>query len=335
MVRSDGPAPVAAAAATGAPGAAEELLRVEGLHVTYPTAAGPLPAVRDVSFTVARGEVLGLVGESGSGKSTVLTALMRMLPRGAETRADVLRFAGQDLSRMNERAVRQLRGRRIGLVPQRPMTSLSPVTPVRAQLRRLTGLDDNRIDELLTSVGLAGVTSRLNDYPFQFSGGQLQRMLIAVAVLAREPELVLADEPTTTLDATVQAQILRLLVDLKDRLGNSVVFVSHDLAVVAQICDRVGVMYGGQLVELAPTAELFARPRHPYTQALLNAMPARHARGERLRAIPGTVSGSHRLPGCGFAPRCERADELCHRVVPEPRVLSLSVARCHHMEEAE
>ena len=155
-------------------------------------------------------------------------------------------------------------------------------------------------------------------------------MLIAVAVLAREPELVLADEPTTTLDATVQAQFLRLLVDLKDRLGNSVVFVSHDLAVVAQICDRVGVMYGGQLVELAPTAELFARPRHPYTQALLDAMPARHARGERLRAIPGTVSGSHRLPGCGFAPRCERADELCHRVVPEPRVLSLSVARCHH-----
>ena len=178
--------------------------------------------------------------------------------------------------------------------------------------------------------------SRLDDYPFQFSGGQLQRMLIAVAVLAHEPELVLADEPTTTLDATVQAQILRLLVDLKDRLGNSVVFVSHDLAVVAQICDRVGVMYGGQLVELAPTAELFARPRHPYTQALLNAMPARHARGERLRAIPGTVSGSHRLPGCGFAPALRAGRRaLSHASCPSSGAVVTSVARCHHMEEAE
>lgn len=228
--------------------------------------------------------------------------------------------------------MRRLRGRRIGLVPQRPMTSLSPVTPVRRQLRRLTGsaIDDQRLDELLASVGLRGLHSRLSDYPFQFSGGQLQRMLIAVAVLSHEPELVLADEPTTTLDATVQAQILSLLLDLRDRLNNSMIFVSHDLAVISQVCDRVGVMYGGHLVELAPTAELFNNPQHPYTIALLQAMPASHQRGERLRAIEGTVSGSHLLPGCPFAPRCPRADSVCVTTMPEPELIGGSIVRCFH-----
>ena len=324
---------------SGAPGsrsvvsAAEgDLLQVNSLNVTYHTRRGSLPAVRDVSFGLARGEVLGLVGESGSGKSTVLTALMRMLPKATSLTADHLRFDGQDLQQLSESQFRRLRGRRIGLVPQRPMTSLSPVTPVRSQLRRLSGsaVDDQRLDDLLASVGLGGLHSRLSDYPFQFSGGQLQRMLIAVAVLSHEPELVLADEPTTTLDATVQAQILRLLLDLRDRLNNSIIFVSHDLSVISQVCDRVGVMYGGHLVELAPTAELFNNPQHPYTIALLQAMPARHQRGERLRAIEGTVSGSHLLPGCPFAPRCPRADSVCQTTMPQPESIGGSLVRCFH-----
>ncbi len=311
---------------------AHPVLRVEGLDVAYRTARGPLPAVRDVSFEVHRGEVFGLVGESGSGKSTLLSALMRLLPRGTTLSAGRLELDGHDLLGMSEARLRGLRGTEIGLVPQRPMTSLSPVTPVRAQLRRLTGgqVDDARLQELLTSVGLGGLRERLGDYPFQFSGGQLQRMLIAIAVLAREPRLVLADEPTTTLDATVQAQVLRLLIDLRERLGNTVVLVTHDLNVVAQVCDRVGVMYGGRLVEVASTRALFEDPQHPYTQALLAAMPSKHAPGERLRPIPGTVSGAQRLPGCPFAPRCPRADAQCREIDPAPRLIDAATVRCHH-----
>ncbi|GGM45733.1 ABC transporter ATP-binding protein [Dactylosporangium sucinum] len=309
-----------------------ELLRVEGLNVTYRTRGGLLPAARGVSLTLRKGEILGLVGESGSGKSTVLTALMRMLPRSARVAAGRVDFDGTDLLSLGDAPMRRLRGRRIGLIPQRPMTSLSPVTTVRKQLALLSGgvIDDVRAQRLLTDVGLGGLYDRLGDYPFQFSGGQLQRMLMAVAVLAHEPDLVLADEPTTTLDVTVQAQILRLLLDLRNRLGNSVIFVSHDLAVLSQVCDRVGVMYGGQLVEAAETRDLFTNPQHPYTRALLDAMPSRRARGERLRAIPGTVSGSQRLPGCPFAPRCDVATDLCAAEAPPPRPVAGSTVRCHH-----
>lgn len=309
-----------------------ELLRVEGLNVTYATRGGPLPAARDVSLTLRRGEILGLVGESGSGKSTVLTALMRMLPGDCRVTADRVDFDGTDLLSLPDGAMRRLRGRRIGLIPQRPMTSLSPVTTVRAQLHRLSGgvIDDARARRLLTDVGLGGLYDRLDDYPFQFSGGQLQRMLIAIAVLAHEPDLVLADEPTTTLDVTVQAQILRLLLDLRNRLGNSIIFVSHDIAVLSQVCDRVGVMYGGHLVEIAETRDLFTTPTHPYTRALLDALPSRRARGERLRAIPGTVSGSQRLPGCPFAPRCDIVTDRCTTEAPPPRPVAGSTVRCHH-----
>lgn len=310
----------------------QELLRVAGLTVSYRTRKGLQPAVQDVSFALRRGEVLGLVGESGSGKSTILTALMQVLPQNGVCSAGSVTFDGVDLLGLGDRAMRRLRGRHIGLVPQRPMTSLSPVTSLRRQLHLLTGYQvaDRRMHELLTEVGLGGLRDRLDDYPFQFSGGQLQRILITVAVLAHEPDLVLADEPTTTLDVTVQAQILRLLLDLRDRLGNALIFVSHDLAVIGQVCDRVGVMYGGQLVELAPTRELFESPRHRYTEALLDAMPACHARGERLRAIPGSVSGSQILPGCPFAPRCTAATEICHSVRPELLQVEGSLVRCHH-----
>lgn len=310
----------------------DHVLRVEGLQVSYATKGEPLRAVRDLDLHVGRGEILGLVGESGSGKSTVLSALMRLLPPGARLAARRMDFAGLDLLRLKPDRMRQLRGRRVGLVPQRPMTSLSPVTPIRRQLQLLAGpaVSPERLDAILADVGLGSVRSRLNGLPHEFSGGQLQRMLIAVAVLAHEPELVLADEPTTTLDATVQAQVLSLLLDLRERIGNSMIFVSHDLGVISQMCDRVGVMYGGLLVEVASVRDAFTDPQHPYLHALLDAVPGRHAHGERLRAIPGTVSGSQRLPGCPFAPRCERATGICATEMPPPRRVEGSTVRCHH-----
>ncbi|GII86098.1 ABC transporter ATP-binding protein [Sphaerisporangium siamense] len=302
--------------------------------MVFRTRGGEVPAVREVSFDLARGEILGLVGESGSGKSTVLTALTRMLARNARVTAGTVRFGDADLLALREPAMRRLRGDRIGLIPQRPMTSLSPATTVGRQLRwHLDGLDGHRLKELLGGVGLDALLDRLDGYPFEFSGGQLQRLLIAVAALGKQPDLLLADEPTTTLDATVQAQVLRLLLDLRDRVGSAMVFVTHDLAVVSQVSDRVGVMYAGRLVEVAPVGDLFATPRHPYTRALMEAIPGRHARGTPLRTIPGTVTGANRLPGCPFAPRCPAVADVCRTESPAPRELGTSLVRCHRAGE--
>ncbi|MEO3977845.1 ABC transporter ATP-binding protein [Streptomyces sp. CAU 1734] len=311
----------------------QSLLTVRDLNVVFDTARGRVPAVRDVSFDLAPGEILGLVGESGSGKSTVLSAIMRLLPGVAVTTASAMRFRDSDLLTLGGDRLRGIRGTGIGLIPQRPMTSLSPVTPLRKQLRWFLGdLPQSELEDLLDQVGLRAVAERLDGYPFEFSGGQLQRLLIMLAALARRPALLLADEPTTTLDATVQAQVLRLILDLRERLGLGVVFVSHDLGVIAQVCDRVGVMYGGRLVEAAPIGELFDRPRHPYTQALLRALPSRYSRGQRIKVIPGTAEGANRAPGCGFAPRCPRADDHCRRQEPETRLVGTSLVRCHYAQ---
>ncbi|MEU8802403.1 ABC transporter ATP-binding protein [Spirillospora sp. NPDC048819] len=341
------------------------LLSVADLSVSFRTRTGDTRAVRDVSFDLAPGEILGLVGESGSGKSTVLTSLMRMLPGNAAVSAGHVRFDGADLLALREERMRRLRGDRIGLIPQRPMTSLSPTTPIGRQLRwHLARRDDDRrpggdrpggdrsgvdrsggdgpggdgpggdrLGELLREVGLGAVLDRLGGYPYEFSGGQLQRMLIAVAALGRRPELLLADEPTTTLDATVQAQVLRLLLELRDRVGLAMIFVTHDLGVISQISDRVGVMYAGRLVETAPVRELFASPRHPYTRALIGAMPGRRGRGEPLRTIPGTVGGANLLPGCPFAPRCDIAADVCSAEYPAPRAFGTATVSCHRADE--
>ncbi|MFA1550289.1 ABC transporter ATP-binding protein [Actinomadura chokoriensis] len=343
MRRSPGRSPTAAdAASAGSEGG--PLLSVAGLSVSFRTRTGETRAVRDVSFDLAPGEILGLVGESGSGKSTVLTSLMRMLPGNATASAGHVRFGGTDLLALREDRMRRLRGDRIGLIPQRPMTSLSPTTPIGRQLRwHLPAGGDagggggpgggDRLGELLREVGLGAVLDRLDGYPFEFSGGQLQRMLIAVAALGRRPELLLADEPTTTLDATVQAQVIRLLLELRDRVGLAMIFVTHDLGVISQISDRVGVMYAGRLVETAPVRELFAAPRHPYTRALIGAMPGRHPRGEPLRTIPGTVGGANLLPGCPFAPRCDMAADACGVEHPGARVIGASTVSCHRADE--
>ncbi|MGI5489906.1 ABC transporter ATP-binding protein [Microtetraspora malaysiensis] len=312
-----------------------DLLTIADLHVDY---AGR-PAVQGVSLTLRKGEILGLVGESGSGKTTLCSAITNVLPAGARVRATEMRFDGRELTELSHEEMRRIRASRIGLVPQRPMTSLSPSSPVLRQLRWFH--DGSDLADLLGQVGLNAVIDRPRDYPHRFSGGQLQRLLVVLAALARKPDLLIADEPTTTLDATVQAQVLRLLLDLRDRLGLAMLYVTHDLAVVAQICDRVGVMYSGRLVESGTVDQIFSAPRHPYTQALLAALPGRTRPGQRLGTIPGDVHRDvHRdvrghSTGCAFASRCPVAFTRCHEEDPRPITNGADVVRCHRAEEKE
>ena len=321
---------------------AEAILTVDGLSTTFKTHDGPVPAVRDVSFELRRGEFLGLVGESGCGKSTVLMSILRLLPENADMSAGSLDFDGNDLLGLSDEAIRRLRGRRISLIPQRPMSSLSPVATIERQLKWYLQRDGARnaeelteaIESMLERVGLRAATERLSGYPYQFSGGQLQRMLIAIAALVGEPDVLMADEPTTTLDVTVQAQVLSLLMEARERLGLSVIIVTHDLGVIAQTCDRVAVMYGGRLVEMADVNTLFHEPRHPYTIALLDSLPSRHRRGEPLTSITGSAIGSNLLDGCPFAPRCPSVMDRCRTEVPERQTVSDTVVRCHLYSEA-
>lgn len=307
------------------------VLRVDDLSVRY-AGTGGVAAVRGVSFHIDQGEVFGLVGESGSGKSSVCSALMRLLPPNGSVRAAAVEFGGRDLIRISEREMRGVRGHGIALVPQKPMTSLSPTTPVGRQLRWYLGdrLDSEPTQRMLASIGLQAVLDRPGDLPSRFSGGQLQRLLIAIAALTHRPALLLADEPTTTLDATVQAQVLRLLLAVREELGSALLYVSHDLAVVAQVCDRVGVMYGGRLVEVASVAELFAAARHPYSRALVASMPSTWTPGEPVCPIPGSASGANRLPGCPFASRCRHADTQCWQSMPGVSATGSAMVRCHH-----
>ena len=302
-----------------------DLLTVTDLRVDYHGAR----AVHDVSFTLRRGEVFGLVGESGSGKSSVCAALTRVLPVGGTMAAAALRLGEVELTALGDEEMRLLRATRIGLIPQRPMTSLSPVTPVLRQLGwHAPGAD---LTELLGQVGLQAVLDRPRDYPHRFSGGQLQRLLILLAALAKEPDLLIADEPTTTLDPTVQAQVLRLLLELRDRLGLAILYVTHDLAVVAQVCDRVGVMYGGRLVETGTIDQIFSAPRHPYTQALLASLPGRAVPGTRLGALP---VGPLAQRGCPFAPRCPVVMTRCADEEPPLVTQAANTVRCHHVKDA-
>ena len=285
----------------------------------------------------ARGSSWGLVGESGCGKSTVLMSILRLLPENAEMNARSLVFDGTETLGLSDEEIRLLRGRRLSLIPQRPMSSLSPVATIERQLKWYLQRDGARKPDELTEamasmlerVGLRAAIERLSGYPYQFSGGQLQRMLIAIAALVGEPDVLMADEPTTTLDVTVQAQVLSLLLEARDRLSLSVIIVTHDLGVIAQTCDRVAVMYGGRLVEMADVYTLFREPRHPYTIALLDSLPSRHRRGEPLRSIAGSAIGSNLLDGCPFAPRCASVMDHCHTEVPDRRTVGNTLVRCH------
>jgi oligopeptide/dipeptide ABC transporter ATP-binding protein len=295
------------------------LLDVRDLRVEFALARGVLRAVDGASFSVAAGQALGIVGESGSGKTMTLRALLRLLPRTARVTGGSVLFEGEDLAALDEERLREIRGRSIAMIFQEPMTALNPVMKVGDQIAEgpLVRLELSRKQararalELMRLVGIPDPERRAGAYPFELSGGLRQRVMIAIA-LSGNPKLLLCDEPTTALDVTIQDQILNLLSSLQARLGLSVVFVSHDLAVIAQTCDHVAVMYAGQVVEYGPIEAVFKEPRHPYTLSLLRSVPHVDVVRETLSTIPGSPPDlAAPPPGCRFHPRCAFARDDC------------------------
>ena len=310
------------------------LLGVEHLTTVFDLASGVAPAVIDVSFHVNAGETLCLVGESGSGKSVTALSILRLVQRPGRIAGGRITFKGRDLLRLDEREMQKVRGAEIALVFQEPMTALNPVFTIGNQIEETLMVHGiargraarERAVELLEAVSMPEPQRRVRDYPHQLSGGLRQRALIALA-LACNPPLVIADEPTTALDVTIQAQILDLLRDLRTRFGLALLLITHDLGVVAEMADRVAVMYAGRIVEEAPVRELFRDPRHPYTRGLLASMPG-GARGSKLQAIQGTVPPlGHLPPGCAFAPRCPSRFEPCDAASPGVTVIDARGSR--------
>ncbi|TDL84294.1 ABC transporter ATP-binding protein [Palleronia sediminis] len=313
------------------------LLKIRNLGVEFPTAGGPFKAVDGVDVDVAAGEILAIVGESGSGKSVSMLATMGLLPWTATVTADELSFDGRDLRRMPPRERRNLIGADLAMIFQEPMSSLNPCFTVgfqiREALRKHTDLTregrHKRCVELFEMVGIPDPERRLKAFPHQLSGGMNQRVMIAMALSCR-PRLLIADEPTTALDVTIQAQILDLLTGLQKETGMGLILITHDMGVVAETAERVAVQYAGQKVEDQPVGDLFDHPHHPYTAALLAALPER-ATEKRLPTIPGVVPGQHDRPaGCLFSPRCKFADERCHTVPPPVQPPAIGQARCHY-----
>lgn len=296
----------------------EPILSVRGLTVSLLRDRVMTPIVRPTSFDVRKGEIFGLVGESGSGKSLSLRAIMRLLPQQMKVGGQIL-WQGRDVNEMSEADLRCIRGGGISMIFQEPMTALNPVLTVGRQISeslKAHGSRDRRgrrarAIELLDLVGIPSAARRMDDYPHQFSGGMRQRAMIAIA-LASDPSLILADEPTTALDVTIQDQILALLLRLRDELGVSVALVTHDLGVVSAICDRVSIMYAGEILEKGPSEDLLVRPRHPYTLGLIDSIPRAGANREPLRPISGAPPSPWGRPaGCPFSPRCRFANSGC------------------------
>ena len=308
--------------------AAGAVLAVEDVQTRFHTQEGTVHAVNGIGFELGEGEVLGVVGESGSGKSVTMLSLLGLLPvPPAEVVSGSAKLEGEDLMALDADRLRQVRGARVGFIFQDPMTSLNPVLTVGYQLteplRVHLGMDKaaarERAAQLLDLVGIPESTRRLSDFPHQFSGGMRQRVMIAIA-LACSPKVLIADEPTTALDVTIQAQILDVVKRLRRELGMSIIWITHDLGVVAGLADRVMVMYGGQVVERADVKSLYARPKHPYTRGLLRTLPSPDTEAgssERLASIPGHPPSLLEAPAsCPFAPRCEHAFDRCHRENP-------------------
>ncbi len=319
------------------------MVAVRDLTVEFTGGPTPVRAVNGVSFEIARGEVLGVLGESGSGKSVSLRALLRILPPRRSRITGSIRVAGHDVVAMNDDALGRYRGGTTSMIFQEPMLAFDPVYTVGAQIaesvRRHTGVDEaaarKRALEMLEVVQIPSAARRLDAYPHEMSGGMRQRAMIALA-LACKPQLLLADEPTTALDTTVQIQILLLLRELQREFGMSVIFVTHDVGVVAEIADRVAVMYAGRMVEIGPVAEVVLRPQHPYTQGLLASTIHGSMRGTRIDAIPGAPPNLAALPpGCSFAPRCKHARDDCRAQVPPMTALGPAhAAACVLLESA-
>jgi peptide/nickel transport system ATP-binding protein len=318
------------------------LLEIENLQTHFRTPDGVNRAVDGVSFTVEAGETVAIVGESGCGKSVTASSVLRLIPEPPGKIRGSIRFEGVDLLKLDERAMRDIRGNQISMVFQEPMTSLNPVLTVGRQigetLRLHQGLGreaaERRVVEMLRLVGIAEPERRAREYPHQLSGGMRQRVMIAIA-LACNPKLLIADEPTTALDVTIQAQILDLMSELKQRVGAAIILITHDLGVVAEIAERVLVMYAGRKVEEARVSELFRSPRHPYTQGLLGALPrlgsSVNEKATKLVEIPGAVpSLKQRIAGCVFASRCALARDVCRQVPPALELKAPShLAACH------
>ncbi|MEG1605112.1 MAG: ABC transporter ATP-binding protein [Clostridia bacterium] len=318
------------------------LLEVKNLRTTFDIHVGSVQAVRGVDFTIEEGEMVGIVGESGCGKSVSMMSILHLLPSYARVTSDRMVFDGVDLTTADARALRAIEGDKIGMVFQDPMTSLNPLYTIENQLaeplrihKGLTKAQARaRALEMLKTVDMPDPGSRLKQYPHELSGGQRQRVMIAMAI-ACGPKLVIADEPTTALDVTIQAQILDLLRELKTRLNTAVVLITHDLGVIAGMCSRVMVMYAGKVVEQGTTKELFYEPKHPYTWGLLRSIPGAASQRQKLIPIPGTPPDLIAPPpGCPFAPRCPYAMNVCTQKMPEPtRVSGTHSASCFLMDE--
>ncbi|ASA78102.1 ABC transporter ATP-binding protein [Thermococcus sp. 5-4] len=300
-----------------------KVLEIRDLYINFRTMWGVAKVLNGVSFEINDGEIFGLVGETGCGKSVTALSVLRLLPSNAQISGEII-FKGENLLEKSEEEMRKLRGKEISIIFQDPMTSLNPLFKIGDQMVDIITLHEGLSKEealeharnLLKSVGLSDPERILNSYPHELSGGMRQRIMIAMA-LSSNPSLLIADEPTTALDVTIQKQILKLILDLRDRYSFSVLLITHDLGVVAEVCDRVGVMYAGNIVEIAPTEELFENPLHPYTQGLLSVVPDPRTK-KPLKPLRGSVPSLLNPPsGCRFHPRCDYAKDVCSRVKPE------------------
>lgn len=303
----------------------EDLLRIRNLSVQFRTSEGVFKAVREVSLSLRRGETLGIVGESGSGKSVTALSMMNLIPNPPGEMAGDIYFNGRNMPKLSPEEVRRVRGNEIAMIFQEPMTSLNPIHTCGRQIMEplLLHKGYSRKDakasalELLKRVGIPLPEQRFKEYPHQLSGGMRQRVMIAMALACR-PQLLLADEPTTALDVTIQAQILELMKDLRQETGSAIIMITHDLGIISEMCHRVVVMYAGQVVESGPLKELLSNPLHPYTEGLLKSIPVISKVKQRLHSIEGTVPSPFNMPpGCSFQPRCSYATSLCAEKVPD------------------
>ena len=303
----------------------ETILKVEDLKTSFMTSSGEVQAVRGVSFEVHKGEILGIVGESGSGKSVTSMSILRLLADTARIKNGKIEFEGTDLTKVSDKQMREIRGQKIAMVFQDPMSSLNPLIPVGKQVAEMIHVHHPEMKrdelqaatlELFREVRIPEAEKRLKSYPHEFSGGMRQRVMIAMA-LACEPDILIADEPTTALDVTIQAQILDLMRDLQKKMGMAIIMITHDLGVVAQMCDEVIVMYAGSICEQGTADEIFYNPRHEYTKGLMRSIPTAENNGQRLEPITGTPIDLLNMPkGCPFAPRCEAAMKICLKEKP-------------------
>ena len=316
----------------------DPILSVKDLRVEFATRSGPLRAIDGVSFDLHKGEVLGFVGESGAGKSLTGTAVIGLIDPPGKITGGEIRLEGRRIDHLSIEELRRIRGREIGMIFQDPLTSLDPLMRIGDQLIEtiITHVAVSRTEararavKLLEDVGIPAAAERVMSYPHEFSGGMRQRVVIALA-LAAEPKVIIADEPTTALDVSVQAQIIALLKKLTSERGMAVMLITHDMGVIAQIANRVAVMYSGRIVEIGPVADVVRQPAHPYSMGLMGSIPSLHAEHVRLKQIPGSMPRLTALPaGCAFGPRCERADARCNTERPALEATGMTTSACFH-----